>query len=188
MKIKAFDTVLKVLFAYLIICAITEATCYILAINKMYNYSVRHIFTFLECTSISVIYFLHFQIRKTRTFIVGFYLTFVILSLIVMVIRKGYNKPDNILSSYEACLFIGLSFYFLLKEINDRSVPRLYEYYFFWLNAAILFYFGVSFFVFLFWVAIEKSIFYSFFKIFSLIVNITYNILLAISVWKIKKT
>jgi hypothetical protein len=153
----------------------------------MYNYIARHIFTFLECTFISIIYFLHIETKKIRIFISAFYFIFLILFLTIMVLRSGYNKPDNILSSFEACLFIGLSLYFLYKEINERNVPRLNEYYFFWLNAAILVYFGVSFFLFLFWVPIEKSTFYSFFKIFSLIVNITYNILLAISVWKIKK-
>jgi len=155
----------------------------------MHNYFVRHIFTVLECSVISIIYFLHFRAKEVRNFIKGFYLTFFALCLIILLFNKGYNEPDNILSSYEACLFIILSLYFLYKEIKERSVPRLNEYYFFWLNSAILVYFGISFFVFLFSVLLEKSDLkiYNFFKAFSLMVNITYNILLTVSIWKIRK-
>jgi hypothetical protein len=190
LRYKAFDNVLKVLFFYLIICAITEAVSYLLAINKIHNYFVRHLFTFLECTLITTIYFLHFQTNTIRNFIKGFYFVFFSLSLVIMVFNGGYSGPDNILSSYEACLFIGLPLYFLYKEINDRSVPRLNEYYFFWLNSAILIYFGISFFLFLFGVFIEKtdSNVYNYFRGVSLSVNVIYNTLLAVSVWKIKKT
>lgn len=189
MKYKTFDSVLKVLFLYLIICAFTEATSYLLAINKTHNYFVRHTFTFLEFTFITIIYYIHFTEKKIRNFIGISYFIFLILCLVILGLKRGYNQPDNLLSSYEAAIFIYLSLYFLYKEINEQVVPRLNEYYFFWLNSAILVYFGISLFLFLFGVLIEKSdlVVYNFFKAFSLMINITYNILLAISLWKIKK-
>jgi hypothetical protein len=189
LRLKTLNAELRTLFLYIIVCALTEAISFILAKNNIHTYITHNLFTVLECTLITYIYLLKFEIKKARYIITIFYFVFLALSIIIFVLRSGYNRSDNIISTFESCFFITLSFTFFYKEIYELNIPRLSEYYFFWLNSAFLIYFSMAFFLFLFSGYLEKydlSIYYPLYSLY-LLTNVAYNILLSLGVWKIKQ-
>jgi hypothetical protein len=189
LRLKALNTESRTLFLYIIVCALTDAICFIFVKKKIHTVIVSNLFTVIECTLLTYIYFLKFETKKARYIITIFYIVFLALSIIFFVLRGGYNRYDNIISTFESCFFIALSFAFFYKEMCELSIPRLSEYYFFWLNSAFLIYFSMAFFLFLFNCYLEKcdiSIVRLLYSL-HLLTNIVTNILVSLGVWKIKQ-
>lgn len=190
LKNKALNKQLRVLFIYSIISVLTEAINLYLAKNNTYNYQVRNSFTYIECSLLLYIYFLQFSGQKVRAFILIAFCLFTLIAIKVLLIDGKINKSDNILTTFESSLFIVLSLYYLYSDIVENEIPRLGEKYFFWINNALLIFFGFSFFLFLFSGFLEKTetVIFKCFKGAYLLTNILFNILLSLGVWKTKTT
>lgn len=187
-RIKALNTELRALFLYLSLTLIAELFSYYLSKNHVKNYIVQNLYTLVECTIIVFIYYLKFESKKVRVSIISFYLSFLTLSIIYFYIKNGLNESDSVLSTCESCLLVSLAIFYFYNEIKELNIPRLYEYYFFWINSAFLIYFLGAFAFFLFNDYIEKlplAIYYWVYSI-QLLINICYNILLSVGIWKIK--
>ncbi len=188
-KYKAFSYQLKALFIYLCISLITELTSLILISAKQQVLPLQFSFCLFE---FGIILYLFWQELNKKTYHI------IITSLaIIYVAALGvsyYQKQDvGVLSDFSgvigSVMIIGLTLLFFFKVLTDLQIPKLTDYPFFWLNSAFLMYFGTTFFLFLFNNAIkefDQPIVYFLTGIHHT-VNISYNILIAIALCKVKK-
>lgn len=190
LNFKTLNASLRVLFLYVLISIGFEAIGLILSKNKIHNYLFQHLFTILECTLIVRIYLFQFETKLHKTLIYSIFSGFLLLSLILLFFKGGFNQGDNVISTFESCFIIVLSCAYLLKTLKEITLSKSNNFYFFWLNAGFLLYFSTAFFLFLFDAYLEKLDLPTFYLIYSLhlISNIVYNSLLAIGVWKMKQT
>lgn len=186
LKIKTLDLTLRVLFVYVAISALSEICSYFFITNNIHNYIVRNTYTFLELTSLTILYFIQFQENKSRTVIVVAYFLIVILTLIIFFCLGKFNEPDNIVSTIESAFFIILSYVYIYKLMKDIANSSFSESYFIWINNAILIYFSLTFVLFLFIGYIEKFRIEGYYFVYSLhlIANVLLNVLISIGVWK----
>jgi hypothetical protein len=137
-----------------------------------------HFYTICEALIIFYIYYKEFKFKNPYPMLaLGAAFTIIALS---RVSRTEYNAFTN---TIEAILVLPFTITFFFKISNDLSIPKLTDYYFFWINSAFLFYFSFSFLIFLFAQYIMNVSYFYVWNI-HLIANITYNLLLAIGIWK----
>jgi hypothetical protein len=189
LKIKALNSELRVLFAYIIVSVATEITSFIFIRNNIHTYLVNHLFTISECTFITLIYFYRYETKGIRANIVIFYVLFLALSFVILILKDGYDGPDNVLSTYEATFFIILSGSYVYKIMKEVKITKLKEFYFYWINSAILLYFSMAFFLFLFNIYIAKRGLKTYNNLYTLhwIINVAYNVLLAKGICKVNR-
>jgi hypothetical protein len=189
-KLKTLNLTLRVLFIYVIVAAVTELLSFQLAATNNigpYN-AVQNTFTLLECLLLGLIYYLEFKQPLSRRIILLLILVYLAIAFWALLYVKSFTQPNNIISTLESCLMIGLAISFFYKVNSELNIPRLKEYYFFWLNSAVLIYFSTSFFLFLFDGYLSKYGFKSFYLLYGVheLTNIACNILFAIGIWKTK--
>jgi hypothetical protein len=188
-RFKTLNKELRVLFLYIFLSLITELIVVIFRSRWPHTYLLYNCFTILELSLLSYIYLLRFEEKTARRIIRGLYFLFLGLVFILLVVIGGYDQRNTLLSTYEAALFIGISYAYFIKITKDASIPNLTQYYFAWINAGVLVYFCMAFLIFLFQAYIERRGFQTFNKLYLLnwIINITYNLFLATGVWKFKR-
>lgn len=188
LKFKTLNTELRVLFLYIILSALAEGLGFIFIKNNIQTYLVNNIFTVVECSLLTYIYFNRFELKSTRTIISLFNVIFYILVFYVLVLKGRYDLQDSVLSTYEAAFLIALSSGYIIKVMREINISRLKEAHFTWINVGILIYFSMAILLFLFYSYIEKRGLKTYNNLYSLhwITNIGYNILLATGIWKIK--
>lgn len=179
---------LRVLFIYILISVLVEFTSVVLRTNGISNIVIQNLYTVIECTLITYIYILRFDTKNVRLIIKSIYVIFALLALVIFGMVGNINKFDNLVSTYESCFFIVLSWAYFYKVIQEKNIAKLNQFYFAWINSAMLIYFSMAFFSFLFNKfsgQLEMSL-YQLVYAPHLITNISYNILLGIGIWKIK--
>jgi hypothetical protein len=187
-RFRTLNNELRVLFLYIVVSSVTEVISLQLALNQLQNYVVQNLFTVVECSLLMYIYFLRFEGILTRRLILVLYSVFIIVAFIFMILLGGLSRADNLISACESCLFIALSWSYFYKLMQEKNIERLNQFYFAWINAAILIYFSMTFFVFLFNKVIgslDNSLYRLIYTL-HLFTNISFNILLGIGIWKIK--
>jgi len=186
-RFKTLNHSLRVLFLYLIMSAGIDAFSYALAKHHIDNLMLRHVFTVAEFTFISYFFILLFGTQKFKNIIFSFYIFYAAMALYILFFLGRYNKPDNILSTAEACFVIIFSFSYFFKAILNNPSRRIPLYYS-WFISAFLMYFSLAFAIFVFSRRIEagNELIYNRLYILHLLGSITYNILIAIGVWKSK--
>ncbi len=187
-KFSTLNKELRVLFLYIIISVLAETTSVVLRNNQISNTTIQNLYTVFECSFITYIYILRFDTEKARLRIKSFYIIFIVLALIKFGLEGNIRIADNFVSTYESCFFIVLSWAYFYKVIKEKNIEKLNQFYFAWVNSAVLIYFSMAFFSFLFNKfagQLEMSL-YQLVYTPHLITNISYNILLGIGIWKIK--
>lgn len=186
LKFKVFNKTLKTLFIYLVISVLSETVSFFLRAKSINNFPVLHIFSLLECLLIMYMYHCEFKNKAVTIIVIFLALIFSIITAVTLLYDGGYNKPDNITDTLESAIIIGFSISFFYKLFKDLTIPKLTNYYFFWLNTGFLFYFGVSFSLFISLEYIEQCNIETarFLWAIQLIINIFYNVLMAIGLWK----
>jgi hypothetical protein len=188
-KFKTLDKILRVLFFYLILSIFSELVGYFLITKNIQNYLSRNLYTVLEFTCLASIFYLRFNSKTIRKLILLFYFVFLFLVFYILVFKEFYNKRDNILTTFESSFFIFISYFYLFRLIKDMDNSIFLNSYFIWVNNAILIYFSAAFVLFLFIEYIEKFNKESYYYVVSLhlLANITFNLMLSIGIWKIKR-
>lgn len=187
-KFSALNKELRALFLYIIISVTSEIVSLVLQQNQITNYIVQNLYTMCECTLITYIFLNRFDSNKSKLLIKIFYFIFVLIALIIFGFMKGINGSDNLVSTYESCFFILLAWAYFYKLMTEKNISKLNQFYFAWINTAILIYFSMAFISFLFnkFIGQLEMSLYALVYAPHLIINIAYNILLGIGVWKIK--
>lgn len=187
-KFKALDKRMRALFIYIVASALSDFISLFVASKGISNYSIRNIYIIITGVCITFIYYSSFDDKKIRRFILISFLCFLLLYLSNFVIWGSFTRLDKTVITVEALFFILLAHtytYYLFKEMNFK---RLTDDSFFWVNNALLIYFSGNFAIFLYFnyiVNIGLDIYY-YLSCLPLLTNITYNILLAKGLWKIK--
>lgn len=185
-RFRLLNKILKILFFYLGITVFIEATSYFLTTNNIQNYFIKNSYTFIECTCIFLMYYFQFKSLLAKKVLLLAYLFFFILSAALLIFMGAYNKPDNIINSLEAWMVIMTGSYYMFELYSDLTIPSLTNYYFTWVNIALLLYFSISLFMFLFNSYLERCGLRQYYEIYSLhlVGNITFNLLLTVGIWK----
>ena len=190
LRFKAFNNnILKALFVYLILSLLSEVAGLNLVLNDTRNYLIQQLYTVIECSFITYIYYNIFEQVRVKRLIIGSFLIFVILASYSFILLNGLNKPDYLLSTFESCFVVSLSWGYFYKLMTEPRKMRFTTNYVFWINSGFLLYFSVGFLLFLFNDYLENcpvSIFYFLWGL-NLLSNITCNIFLSIAILKINR-
>ncbi len=179
---KAFNKQLKALFIYLIISILMEVVIITLNAFKYPVFQLQFSFAVFEFLLFTYLYWLEFRKKSYRIVIVFLCSIYVIGIIIPFFQHKNIDFIQDIIDIIEAITIILLSIIFFFKTIIDLEIPKLTNYPFFWLNSAFLLYFGANFFIILFnntMKEFDQAIVYFLTSIHH-IINITYNVLIAI--------
>ncbi|HWY10428.1 MAG TPA: hypothetical protein VN026_03830 [Bacteroidia bacterium] len=167
---------------------VTEVTNYICSNNGINNYFILRIYTIVELVLISLFYVLFFRKHFKSNFLFIPIPSFCVVAFIDYKIN-GINNFDNYAAAFEALtfsIFSLWSFFFISKNLIFEKITLEP---FFWINTAVLFYFGGNLVLFIFndyLIAHESSNHIALWAIHS-VLNIFYNILIAIGFWKTKR-
>lgn len=187
-KYKTLNTILRVLFLYLLLSAMSEVIGFYLLTNNIRTYIVQNSFTLIESTLILIIYYRIFDLQKIKKLITFFYSLYFILSIYILFFKNGFDAQDNILNTIESSFFMFLAYFYFYRLMQRMDVAYLTEYYFTWINTAFLIYFSAGFVMFLFNEYIENFYIQLFYLVYCLylITSIAFNIILSVGIWKIK--
>lgn len=182
---KAFNPQLKALLIYLLLSFATEmASWYCGIYSPKSNFLLINIYSMFEFLIILYIYYKEFHFKKQYPLYV-ICLLFIFLSLI----NISLTHHDAIAYAIDAALIASFSVFYFFRLSNDITIPKLTNFYFFWINSAFLFYFSTSFFVFLFMHNVNTlgHTISLFLWSIHMLANISYNVLFIIGIFKIKK-
>jgi len=157
--------------------------------NKVQTHIIYNSFTVIECSFLVMIYYLNFEEKRMRNFLKIFYVIFILLAIHILIIKGKFSWQENFLSSYEAIFLMFLSIAYFHKLLLELNIPKLNEYYFFWINTGILIYFSTGFILFLFKGYIEQRGIKTYNLLYSLhwLSYMVYNIILSLGIWKMKR-
>jgi hypothetical protein len=186
-RFKALSFQLRVLFFYVLICALTEGVSFLTAQGhaEVFHF-IQHLFTLIECEAFLLIFFIEFNGVAIRRFIVLASAIYFILFIFVLFDLSPY-VPNNITTTISACLMIFLSFTFYYKRLADTKPGKMTKSPAFWIATGVLLYFMTAFVLFLFSEQLANkenpAPFYFFYSL-QRVVNILYNFMLGIALWK----
>lgn len=182
---RTFDHKSKVLLFYLISVLFIESFAIYLAKNSIHNLFLYYISSFIEFSCFSYV-LLNLITHKFKNQIIRVsVMTFGIISIFEF-IQNGSNYMNFISRNVEFIFLVPLSIIYFSIEIKKMQQKRITDTFGFWVCTALIIYLSGSFFVFLFSnYLLDESpeILSSIFIIHSLF-NVTFSILLAISLTK----
>jgi ABC-type transport system involved in cytochrome c biogenesis permease subunit len=145
---------------------------------------IYFVFTIIEYVLLAYMYKLELNTDKTKNF---FWLSLV-LFFVVAFFELFSNSIITFSSALSAAFLIAFAIAVFYQIFKEQEIPLLSDYYFFWINAAILIYFGAYFFLSFFEIYIRTiPIFGQFLVAIHSLVAITFHIILTIGICKIKK-
>jgi len=180
---RASNDILKALFFYISFSMLTEALFYLFPKSDIISIYLPIIFTFAEGFSVTYIYYLILESNEVLKFCL---LTILIFLFFLFILSLYSSIISRALTFFEFLIICIFGIYYMAKMNKGESSPRLFR--FLWLNLAFLIYFGSSFLLLIF----QKELF-AFDKesatilwYFHLLVNVAYNLLLAVGIWRIR--
>ena len=176
-RFRTFNLTLKVLFFFLCVSALTETIGYYLYSNRINNVSVFFIYTVVEGLFI-------FESKTLKRILRILFVLYILLALFIHLQHISYEM----LSGVESVIILTLCVYYFYTVIAELSIPVLTDYYFFWVNSALLFYFGTNLFLSFFENYIRNLGDQPQASLWSihLISGIIFNLLLALGIWKVR--
>lgn len=190
-KFKTLSFELKVLFCYILICVLTEMLSFITSQSdvKIFH-AIQNTFTLIECQLLLFVMFVGINSKFVRTFVIFASILFLLTNAIVYFFISNILTTSNITTTIESCLMISVSFLFFYNATSETSELRLRESSFFWISTAVLLYFTTAFSIFLYSKQLANKDSpggFVFFLSLQRIINIAYNTMLAIALWKTKR-
>lgn len=190
-KFKTLRFELKVLFIYIIICVVTEILSLITSKSNVdLFHAIQNTFTLVECQLLLYIMFVGINSKLIRTFIILASILFLFVNAVVYFFITNILTTNNITTTFESCLLIFVSFLFFYNATSEVIELKLKENSLFWISAAILLYFTTAFSIFLYSKQLANKDApggFIFFLSLQRIINIAYNSMLAIALWKTKR-
>ncbi len=180
---RTFNSNLKVLFYYIISSFFIELYSGILAKQGVNNHWLYYFHSIIEYFFFAIIYFKLINAKignYIQVILLAFFIAVVALELTKVIKMPMLNSFSRIVESFALVILSLVSLFTMLQSLKEKRITNSYQ---FWLNSAVLFYFGGSFFLFLFTgtLLIENSdLLFALYSIHS-INNILFNVLLAIT-------
>lgn len=190
-KYKVLSPQLRTLFFYILVCIAVEILSYIAAKGhvKVFH-AIQNLFTVIECEFFLYLFFLEFKSNSTRKIIFIVSILYLLLCALTVFFIATPFKPNNITNTAEACLMMFFAFTYFFRMRGPGST-KFKDQPFFWINTAILLYFMTTFVVFIFSGKLankEAPIGFLLFASLQRIINISFNTIFAISLWKARRT
>ena len=180
---------MRALFIYLIISAIIEILNPLVAPKCLQcYYALQNDFTLFEFSILSYLYYLQFKSLITKKSVALIIFLYLIYSIYELTSSDNYLKHNTQIQAVSSVVLISLcilNYFRILYEMGRNDIKQE-EYYFTFINAAILIYFAASFILFLFGDFIDHCPKKTFRTIWSLnlLENIVYNCFFAVGIWK----
>ncbi len=142
------------------------------------------VFTIIEYVLITYMYKLELNTLRTNKF---FWLA--MLLFFTAAFFEWHSKSIITFSSaLSSAIFIGFAIVVFYQIFKEQEIPLLGDYYFFWINAAVLIYFGAYFFLSFFEIYIRTiPIFGAFLIAIHSFFAIAFHVLVTIGICKIKR-
>jgi hypothetical protein len=170
----------------LLISAFAEISSFIIVkVLHGDNIFIYNLYTLLEIWTLGSVYGFEF-FGKT-----GVHLWFfLLLSFILVIDLIAGDFLSEILNSTEPLLFCLLSIFYFYRYFNSLQFQRLLDKYFFFLNLAVMFYFGITSLILMSEGYLRTTSFNisAALWIIHLIANICYHFIFTFSIWKSKQT
>jgi len=147
-KLRDTPAYIKLLFYYLVISALVNATCIIMARYNTPNLWMIHIQTTLE--SLLLLWFFRYIIRNPVVLkvILALMIGFPLFCVLNLLFIQGIHNYPSYTRPFEALIFIALSMFYWVQEseedIHWAAIPAN------WFVTGLLLYFSGAFFLFLF--------------------------------------
>jgi hypothetical protein len=175
------NSILILLSSYLLVSVICESiSFYLVKVLHVSNENIFHLFSILEVILLVEIYLLELKYTKLQI------LSPLIGLLSYGVMRWQFPQLFFILELTGAILLIFFACFYFFRVLDSLEVAVLSKHYFFWINAAIVFYFGLTVFLsgfdrFIRTASLQVS---TLLWMIQLSANIIFHSLLAIGIWK----
>ena len=191
-KIRTLSYLLRVLFVYICICSVTEILCHLTAHkNPKIFHLTQNLFTVVECLILLYIFVIEFSSKTFRVLILTLSSSFLFLNVAVYYWFSSIFSDNNIASTAESIVIIFVSLLYFYNLALETKTLKRWENSFLWINIAVLLYFSTSFCPFLFSKQLankEAPTGYFIFQSFQRLINIIYNTMLAVALWKPRTT
>ena len=142
-KWKFLSFELKILSAYLFFSLLTDIITLHLAVNSINNHHLLYVFTVLEYSLFSIIYYRIFNSRQLKTVIVVIAILFFAVVLLTLYIEGASSYP-SIPRTCESVIFTIFAILYFYKILRTGSGSRVERNAIFWYNGGILVYFAGS--------------------------------------------
>lgn len=132
----------KYILLYTISIGLTSIAAWYLAHSPARNnLVVFHVFTILEYTILSLLYYREIRNKKVREAILISIPAFLLLHVLFSVFIQPIKSNNSYAVVLESILIIGYSLFFLRQLLLFQEVPSLLTYPMFWISVGFLFYF-----------------------------------------------
>jgi len=187
-KTKAPNNIYRALVLLCLLSVLTDIICYFAAPIFKNNNPIMNVYGILVGAIMLHIYKLIFTNEKTKKIIQLLLFVFVSFSVFLFIYKEGYRYALIESDISLKIIVIPLSIYYLITLFGEMKIRRLKNHYFFWINAAFLFYYSTTFYIFLFeeFVTFNPVIIYYIWPI-HLIASIIFDLLLSKGIWTMKK-
>jgi hypothetical protein len=163
---------------------LTDLINHKLAVENKNNAFVFHLYTLLEFSFVILFYYCFYD-RKSILLLIPLFLAIGLIDYKF----NGLSHFDNYATGSEAIIISTLSLWSFYYIISNMVFQNLMSESFFWMNCAILFYFGGNMILFVFsdYILEKEDIQHMALWGIHSVLNIIYNIVLAIGFWKTRR-
>lgn len=176
------------LLIFTTIAFIMEGVNYVLYKYEINNLPVFHLYSLLEFSLLSIIYFLFYK-QHIKT---NYLFLFVILLFFIVAYTEyrinGLSVMDNYSSAIESLILTVYSLFLFFRIMNNVRFRKLLHLPFFWFNSAVLLYFigNLLSFTFSNYISAYEPENYKFIWVIHSFLNILFNLLIAAAFWETK--
>ena len=171
----------------IIIAAICDISSLVLAGEGMNNMPIVHLFTFAEFVLIALIYRKNFK-KKSKDYLGAFLLIVAVYLLVNPIYPSNLFEFNSWARMIESLVLIILSMLWFIKIFQEMKIVKLSEHPMFYINSVVLLYIEGNFFIFTYYNLVvnqNQELMSNIWNIHS-VLNIVFNILLAIAIWKMR--
>jgi len=175
----------KIILSFLIIGGGFDLILYFTSIRNMHNYVFVHIFTLVEFAFISAFYTINLKQYIKLNYLLAFNSIIFIFLFSISFIFDSTSVFDSFSISIEYLVFIGFSFLLIFNNSFSNEQGTTYKTSII-LNYIFLFYYSISFFIFLFGNLLNAELIKNVWIINSTITLVS-NLLIAFALWKARQ-
>lgn len=172
----------------LLVSIVVEIINFTFVINSKNNFLILRVYTVFEVFLLLSFYFLFFKnLRKIFIYIIVFSILLIVEYVDYRI--NGLSNFDNYSTSFESLLFSFLALWSFFYLIKHSIYKEPFNEPFFWMNTAILIYFGGNLILFVFnnYLLQHKSAGHLAIWGIHSFLNILYNCLIAVAFWKTRR-
>ena len=182
LKFKSLTLPLRLLLCFVLIGAISECLLAYVARHGRPNHLVSHYYTIIELVLLSYIYSLILE-RKFKKWIIWVTVVYLAIAAIQLLVPEAYSRFNNVNTVIEGFILVGYAIVYFDAQLQGRIEPNKSIY---WFNKAVFIYFSLStlFFIFNQYFETTSKTGHILVWLFHSVVNIVFNLLLALSLWR----